>query len=422
MSLGDIPTKVTASTASITKYLTQYAEAESAQVPNPPQRTKHILVIPAYQENLQDVERVYANLSDLTVVLVVNSHSQADQQTAKLLQDIKTAWQFESGSGRLSWFTSRTSVPVLVVDRLSQPIDENQGVGLARKIGSDIALSLISTGHIEDSFIHSTDADAVLPRDYFDESQSTSDTAFQIYPFEHPCNQDVSAALYQFSLLWYPLGLAYADSIYSFPSIGSTIAFDADAYSKVRGYPRRPAGEDFYLLNKLRKLGPYSYANSQPIELSSRRSERVPFGTGQGIKRIAALSDPNDYVFYHPSVFVGLKQFIHLLKSSHHAENLKQHFQSEISMEFLDSQKFLPVFRRQQQQSEVVFHKFIQDWFDGFRTLKYVHWLRDHKHPSVPYKSVWQSPVIEEACPGTRPEQLAQGFELVWRKLSNRQW
>ena len=182
MSLGDIPTKVTASTASITKYLTQYAEAESAQVPNPPQRTKHILVIPAYQENLQDVERVYANLSDLTVVLVVNSHSQADQQTAKLLQDIKTAWQFESGSGRLSWFTSRTSVPVLVVDRLSQPIDENQGVGLARKIGSDIALSLISTGHIEDSFIHSTDADAVLPRDYFDESQSTSDTAFQIYP------------------------------------------------------------------------------------------------------------------------------------------------------------------------------------------------------------------------------------------------
>ena len=55
---------------------------------------------------------------------------------------------------------------------------------------------------------------------------------------------------------YYVAGLAMAGSRYAHHSLGSTIAVHAKTYAAVRGYPKRSAGEDFYLLNKICKLAP----------------------------------------------------------------------------------------------------------------------------------------------------------------------
>ena len=67
------------------------------------------------------------------------------------------------------------------------------------------------------------------------------------------CN--TATALYELRLHHYVLGLEYAGSPYAYHTLGSCLAVKADAYAQVRGFPKRAGAEDFYLLNKLAKLG-----------------------------------------------------------------------------------------------------------------------------------------------------------------------
>ncbi len=41
-------------------------------------------------------------------------------------------------------------------------------------------------------------------------------------------------------------------------------------------------------------------------------------------------------------------------------------------------------YQRMRIKSERIFVKFLHDWFDGFRTLKFVHYMRDKHFPSQP--------------------------------------
>ena len=104
----------------------------------------------------------------------------------------------------------------------------------------------------------------------------------------------------------------FAGSPYAFHTIGSTMAVSAVHYAKVRGFPKREAGEDFYLLNKLAKVGSVLEldvgTDDGAIEIDSRRSDRVPFGTGAAVNKITGLADPvREFQFYDPEVFGLLK-------------------------------------------------------------------------------------------------------------------
>ena len=46
-------------------------------------------------------------------------------------------------------------------------INESQGVGLARKIGCDIALKLYHSDVVKTAWIFTTDADVILPNELF---------------------------------------------------------------------------------------------------------------------------------------------------------------------------------------------------------------------------------------------------------------
>src|SRR5690606_41244864 len=52
-------------------------------------------------------------------------------------------------------------------------------------------------------------------------------------------------------------------------------------------------------------------SKEQPILLIERASDRVPFGTGPGITRLALHENPlGSKMFYHPLTFFWLKQVI----------------------------------------------------------------------------------------------------------------
>jgi len=74
----------------------------------------------------------------------------------------------------------------------------------------------------------------------------------------------------------------FPDSIYT---IGSAFAVRAEAYVKQGGMNRRQAGEDFYFLNKLTKLGTVAEINDAFVFPSARVSDRVPFGTGAAMTK-----------------------------------------------------------------------------------------------------------------------------------------
>jgi hypothetical protein len=273
-------------------------------------------------------------------------------------------------------------------------------VGLARKIGADIALTLINNGRVAEPWIFNTDADVRLPESYFNAvtgNPADQSVAARIYPFTHSHTPGTYEAcnLYEISLNYYVSGLRFAVSPYAFTTVGSTIAIAANHYAKVRGFPKRPAGEDFYVLNKLAKTGAIDQMAEPLLEISGRLSERVPFGTGTGIKKILDLSDPvNQYRFYNPALFHCLKQFLQELTHCQGASDITRHFRDPRSRHWCESVGLFELIDSKRSQKAEVFRKFIVDWMDGFRTLKFIHFLQHHYLDPVALGEIFDGSIL----------------------------
>jgi hypothetical protein len=404
----------------INKYLQQYAEPEARSSVTGSGTYPHCIVIPAYREPIAQLERVWRDIPESLIIVVVNSPTASDPETLTLLNDMEKNWQPQNSEQNCHWYQSGQH-KVLVIDRCHTPLDS--GVGEARKIGNDIAVRLLSEKKLESNWVHHTDADARLPADYFLATDHAPEkVSVMLYCFDHS-DVSVAAALYEFSLLWYAFGLRWAGSSYGHTSIGSTIACRAEAYAQVRGWPKRQAGEDFYLLNKLHKVGTFAYADSEPISLSSRPSDRVPFGTGPGIRKIAALKQPlDDYLFYHPMCFVALQNFLNKLHAVYDVTDIEQYFTDDLQREYVLDSGLAAQIRSKQDQSEQVFSKFLDDWFDGFRSLKFIHFVRDRRHKSVGFRDLWQTQLLPTACPlkgadASASRDIKSATQQLWREL-----
>lgn len=292
----------------------------------------------------------------------------------------------------------------------SGPTPQSQGVGLARKTGCDLALQWIAAGAISGQWLCSSDADATLPREYFTQLDGApSDAVAAVFPFRHldgadgDCND--ATALYELRLHHYVLGLQYAGSPYAFHTVGSSLAIRASAYAHVHGFPKRAGAEDFYLLNKLAKIGPVARLQGHCIKLQSRRSARVPFGTGPAVAAIMASEHPRETaLFYHPQCFAALAALLAILPALaasptqdipalmrasgqlEAANALPQVLsptlatRAQTALDTLGIASALDHCQRQASSPEQFERQFHQ-WFDGFRTLKFIHALRDNGLP-----------------------------------------
>ena len=211
---------------------------------------------------------------------------------------------------------------------------------------------------------------------HFDIEDSASVSAYY-YPFRHigDTNAILKATLYyEKSLFYYQAQLSQANSPYAFPTLGSAMTISMKHYGQVRGFPKRSGGEDFYLLNKLSKIGKVKGVANAEVQIQARVSERVPFGTGPAVKTIMEKIAGNETItYYSPTLFLALKKVLQSISIFWHDSAWPNHFDRHIHQALLDAG--LPDFidkRRQQDKTLKQFEKSFHDWFDAFQTLKFI--------------------------------------------------
>jgi hypothetical protein len=396
----------------VSKYLKRHAEPETGLGGLVAGGYARSIVVPLFREDpsfVDGVVRAAETSSGRTLcIAVVNAPEDASPDAhadnARLIDGLRgrvdRAFALESSSG--AWLGAcGERLDLLVVDRASEgkrlPVKE--GVGLARKIGTDLALALHVSGKVESSLIFGTDADAVLPDRHFDlDAPSDADAAAFVFPFWHEATTDMdvtrATALYELSLRYYVAGLAWAKSPYAFHTLGSAIAVSGHHYAAVRGYPKREAAEDFYLLNKIAKVGVVVRVQGAPVRIRSRTSDRTPFGTGRRVSDSIASGDQR---FYAPGVFSALRTLLGVLEAyaehgvvSRLYEGLDEFSEGlrEVTLSLFDEIGARDAFTATTREAKTAGARLrrVHSWFDAFRTLKFIHALRDRLFPSVGWR------------------------------------
>ena len=354
----------------ITKYLNSYAERETHELNIPEQSFSQSIVIPAFDETTDFVEnlRMVEHPSVLAIVVVNrpdNASLNATRNSFALLSNLKKM--------RLR--------NLLIIDKVEKPLEAKKGVGLARKIGTDVALKLIQLEKISSPWIRQTDADASIEKNYYQTSMPKSGAI--VYAHRH-ISSDLSIskaiALYDGHMSYYVNALKAANSNYAYPTLGSTFAIHAETYAQVRGYPKRNAGEDFHLLNKIAKINNVQYSTETTISLEARLSNRVPIGTGPSIKKILAIieKDPSgqSYLSYNPSLF---KLLARTLKEISSFAIAPCQFDEIIGskLDELDFQKIASTLHSHYRSREQR-HEKLDQWFDALKTLRFLHKAESH--------------------------------------------
>lgn len=390
------------------KYLAHYAEPEISLLNTFPQEIQfqHVIVIPAFQESIAFVERFKVSALAKQNCLLIVVINQPDNLFGRENAHYQTELAKEIAAlGRSIWRNNILELidiqspdddinsSILIVDRFTQPIPADYGVGLARKIGCDIAIALAANYHLRVPWVHSSDADAHLPDNYLSSHLAINNikqknkktcvaTCCNFYHYSDEKQVHDANALYETALRYYVAGLAYANSPYAYFTIGSLVSFNVDAYCQVRGFPKRSAGEDFYLLNKLAKIGQVTYLPETVIKLDARPSERVPFGTGPAVKTIMSLCEQDlPYCYYHPDVFIELKvclENFNILWQHRENYSIWSSQLSTISRKALLEVGLDTFVEKHQSAKQVQFEKQLTVWFDSFKTLKFIHALREN--------------------------------------------
>ncbi len=291
-------------------------------------RYERALCIPMYDERIDLITalRFHPGIRNTLVVLVINAPDSAPlaalTRTRELLAALLTLSATRVSRGNVHFLrmpAKEASFSLLIMDHCSpgHTLPENEGVGLARKLGTDTALELWHRDVVRSPWLYQTDADATIPDNYFVNPDPLLRSAAIHLDFEHVNPKGVSLAqsLYDLKLDYFVAGLGYAQSPYAHYSVGSSIIIHADFYAVVRGYPKYSAGEDFHLLNKLAKEGHIAFDKSRTVRLRERQSMRVPFGTGPGVARIESSDTPLSAArYYAPDCFVALGQWLSFIE------------------------------------------------------------------------------------------------------------
>ena len=393
---------------SVDKYLEKYFFGNWKIQGKIKDKINNAIVIPAIGE-YNNIKTLLLSLSkndkkyfDSTLILFVinNMVSSTDEvksdnkKTAGLLQKIIS----KNPGNDFAKIISGSGLNIAFIDAFSKGnelSDKEGGVGLARKIGMDLALTAFDYNSPDKKIIICLDADCEVGKNYLTETVRTfnkKNLHAAAVKFEHKLPEDLHLAYaiicYEIFLRYYVLGLKFANSPYSFHTIGSAMACDYESYIKIGGMNKKKAAEDFYFLEKLSKIVNIDYIESTKVYPSARKSWRVPFGTGQRINRFFAKTH-REYFLYDPVSFQILKRWNDIfyskssLKPEEYLREAKK-INSEL-YNFLIDRKFAESWKRILDNSanpkQILNQKKI--WFDGFQTLKLIHHLRDTALPQV---------------------------------------
>jgi hypothetical protein len=289
----------------------------------------------------------------------------------------------------------KNKLSIAYVDASTEGLEldaKHAGVGLARKIGMDLSLGLFDYSNDRKKLLICCDADCDVSYnylttivDYFNEESAHAGYVAYEHPVIGNSPETYAIICYELFLHYYVLSLKYSKSPFANHTIGSTIICDYEAYINVQGMNKRKAAEDFYFIEKLSKKYKIHPIKNATVYPSNRVSLRVPFGTGQRIKRF--LTNDDEYRLYSPNSFTVLKKWNKVLYDID--KNEVEYLLDEsnridpVLCEFLIHNNFEQDFFKISNNSSSIKQLQIQKkiWFDAFKTLKLIHWLRDHKYP-----------------------------------------
>lgn len=399
-------------------YLNKQASTNRLIHTDPDPDLKIIIAVPCYNESglLRSLDSLF--LCDAvgikTEVIILVNASESSSETIHS-QNIDT---FQS---LIQWIGEHPHPFIHFFALLDNNLKEREaGVGLARKIVMDEAISRFNDINQPDGIILSLDADSVVKPDYLRNifnhfRDNPSAEGCSIY-FEHPLEGDAfneavyqAISQYELHLRYYVNAIRFTGYPYAYHTVGSCFGVKASAYSRYGGMNKRQGGEDFYFIQKVAQNGRYSDCTTTCIIPSPRPSDRVPFGTGTVVLSLISGS-PESLLTYNPAGFEMLEGLFRTIKkysgSIDFSEFKKHGIPADLTSQIIknsfkghpDIQKyrllleFLSQTGLEDALKEIIlntatpaaFMKRFWSYFNMFRILKFLHFIREKGIHDIP--------------------------------------
>lgn len=382
----------------IERYLTRLACPPEPRdtLPPPAPELKLCIVIPAMAERstlptvLDSLFQHTKRLSEAEVIVVINA---SDNAPLEILEDNQQT---------LDLLKAYENQPLSIhaLDRTSPgrafPIDKS-GVGHARRHGMDLALRRLHTvgTAATNGVIACLDADSPVGPGYIDQLLDAFDNRKHLAGlcrYRHPLPENPTHAramiAYELWLRYGELSLRHANSPYAFQTVGSCTVITARGYALADGMSRKQAGEDFYMLEKLVKVGgadSISKLDHILVQPAARFSRRVPFGTGVAISELAnddatGHNARQRYMYVPPvAIYTELAAFFAALPRAHTNPDALERNIAPTVFAFLDTingRAAIDKLRTNHASTEQ-FTRAFHTWFDALRTKQYGHFGRE---------------------------------------------
>lgn len=302
-------------------------------------------------------------------------------------------------------------LPVEIIDKSSLGNgwgDKNHGVGWARRTLFDHILSVATAEDV----IVSLDADTCVKPEYLQsigENFENRTLTTVSLPYYHRLTDDDAAnraiLRYEIYMRSYLINLYGISSPYNFTAVGSAIAVRVEALRKIGNITPMKSGEDFYLLQKLRKMAPISNWNAQAVYPAARFSARVYFGTGPAMIK-GNEGHWESYPIYHYSLFSSIKDtYLQLAKL--YTEDFETPFLQFLKEQYRDDKLWVPI--RQNSKTLERFERAFHEKADGLRILQY---LKEVNPTQGKTDSVALRENMMHFFDGTIPDFMPEGYEL----------
>ncbi len=268
----------------------------------------------------------------------------------------------------------------LAIINLQEPLQ--YAVGEARKKGMDSIIYLIADDYskAKNSIIVSLDGDTLVEKDYFQkisdyfaDNPKTDAAAFEVI-HQQSDDKKIEKAIrsYENYLEEYYLALKECNSPFAYKSVGSALAVRVSSYIQAGGMRKERAGEDFYFLEAVAKIGSVDFVRTIVVHPSPRLSNRVAFGTGTAVEEII---NGKVYPIFGKKSRCELKKLL----DSATDENLIS-VEKFLSLQSSETQKFLSEHNFEHSWLKVLqnypVHKLAQHfkfyYFDALKTLQFL--------------------------------------------------
>jgi hypothetical protein len=253
-----------------------------------------VVAVPAYDETPATLDRLLASCDPgALVVLVVNraavSPPAVKQANDAIIEHLRERAACSEIRENLTLLDGEPGSPdVLLVDRNSDGLTIAYGVGEARRIGCDVAVQLINHGRIASRWAHTTDADSILPEDYFSAANAAlcEGSAVCLRVTQSFSSDPVLAelgALHDAAQYMAVIAMERAHAPWALAVTGCGVAVTANTYMQCGGVQNYVRAEDGHLLNAACKLGRVHRIFGDPVLVDARAQSRPPAGFGTTI-------------------------------------------------------------------------------------------------------------------------------------------